>query len=279
MDATPLRLGQEFGGFARQLQLSIERARTGLAAVLELPVGGTAVGSGHQYASGVWSPRGCKCWPRDDRHPVRRSRQSLRSQRPTRWPGRMPRPTADDRHDAVQCRQQHSLARLRSALRFYEVQFPIAAAGQFDHAGQGESGDVRKHDAGCRAGDGQRPDDRGQRCSRRPVPAEHHDAGDGPYDAGKHPPAGHARPGLCRVLRCRTWKPTKKRARRLWSRACRWSPASIRYIGYEKAAKLAKEAFKTGKTIRELCREQNILPEETLKEALDPMSMTEPHAD
>ena len=50
------------------------------------------------------------------------------------------------------------------------------------------------------------------------------------------------------------------------------------YIGYEKAAKLAKEAFKTGKTIRELCLEQKILPEETLKEALDPMSMTEPHA-
>ena len=48
--------------------------------------------------------------------------------------------------------------------------------------------------------------------------------------------------------------------------------------GYEKAAALAKEAFKTGKTIRELCREQNILPEATLKSALDPWSMTEPHA-
>ena len=29
-------------------------------------------------------------------------------------------------------------------------------------------------------------------------------------------------------------------------------------IGYERAAKLAKEAFKTGKTIRQLCQEQNI---------------------
>ena len=50
------------------------------------------------------------------------------------------------------------------------------------------------------------------------------------------------------------------------------------HIGYERAAALAKEAFKTGKTIRELCREQGILPEATLKEALDPWSMTEPHA-
>ena len=49
-------------------------------------------------------------------------------------------------------------------------------------------------------------------------------------------------------------------------------------IGYEKAAQLAKEAFKTGRTIRELCREQGILPEATLQEALDPMRMTEPHS-
>ena len=49
------------------------------------------------------------------------------------------------------------------------------------------------------------------------------------------------------------------------------------HIGYERAAALAKEAFKTGKTIRELCLAQNILPEATLKSALDPWSMTEPH--
>ena len=48
------------------------------------------------------------------------------------------------------------------------------------------------------------------------------------------------------------------------------------YIGYEKASQLAKEAFKSGKTIRQLCTEQNILPEATLNEALDPMRMTEP---
>ena len=49
------------------------------------------------------------------------------------------------------------------------------------------------------------------------------------------------------------------------------------YIGYEMAAKLTKEAFATGKTIRELCLEKKILSEEQLKEALDPMRMTEPH--
>jgi fumarate hydratase class II len=45
-DATPLRLGQEIGGFARQLELSRGRAIEALSALLELPAGGTAVGTG-----------------------------------------------------------------------------------------------------------------------------------------------------------------------------------------------------------------------------------------
>ena len=46
IDATPLALGQEIGGMARQLDRSVGRAGLALEAVLELPVGGTAVGSG-----------------------------------------------------------------------------------------------------------------------------------------------------------------------------------------------------------------------------------------
>ena len=49
-------------------------------------------------------------------------------------------------------------------------------------------------------------------------------------------------------------------------------------IGYERASQLAKEAFKTGKTIRELCLEKGEIPEDQLEKALDPMSMTEPSA-
>jgi len=47
-------------------------------------------------------------------------------------------------------------------------------------------------------------------------------------------------------------------------------------IGYERAAALAKEAFKQGKTIRQLCTEQNVLPKAELDELLDPRQMTEP---
>jgi fumarate hydratase class II len=45
-DATPIRLGQEFSGYVRQLELSLERARRAVEALRELPVGGTAVGTG-----------------------------------------------------------------------------------------------------------------------------------------------------------------------------------------------------------------------------------------
>src|SRR3954454_404502 len=45
-DATPLRLGQEIGGFAYQMQLSMQRAARAMEAILELPAGGTAVGTG-----------------------------------------------------------------------------------------------------------------------------------------------------------------------------------------------------------------------------------------
>ncbi|MEJ2078066.1 MAG: class II fumarate hydratase [Acidobacteriota bacterium] len=45
-------------------------------------------------------------------------------------------------------------------------------------------------------------------------------------------------------------------------------------IGYDRAAEIAKEAYKTGRTIRELCREKNVLAEAELEEALDPRKMT-----
>src|SRR3984957_3764007 len=47
-------------------------------------------------------------------------------------------------------------------------------------------------------------------------------------------------------------------------------------IGYDRAAEIAKESAKTGKTVRELCREKQVLPEADLKRALDPVEMTKP---
>ncbi|KWX66974.1 class II fumarate hydratase [Mycobacterium sp. NAZ190054] len=46
MDAVPVTLGQEFGGYARQIQAGIERVRASLPRLGELAIGGTAVGTG-----------------------------------------------------------------------------------------------------------------------------------------------------------------------------------------------------------------------------------------
>jgi fumarate hydratase class II len=45
-DATPIRLGQEFGGYAAQVGKGVERASRAMEALNELPLGGTAVGTG-----------------------------------------------------------------------------------------------------------------------------------------------------------------------------------------------------------------------------------------
>jgi fumarate hydratase class II len=47
-------------------------------------------------------------------------------------------------------------------------------------------------------------------------------------------------------------------------------------IGYDRAAEIAKESARTGKTVREICREKRVLPEKELDSVLDPVSMTEP---
>ncbi|HJQ41547.1 MAG TPA: class II fumarate hydratase [Jatrophihabitantaceae bacterium] len=46
MDATPVTLGQEFAGYAAQVRYGVERLRAALPRVAELPLGGTAVGTG-----------------------------------------------------------------------------------------------------------------------------------------------------------------------------------------------------------------------------------------
>jgi fumarate hydratase class II len=46
MDATPVTLGQEFGGYAAQIEADIERIRDTMPRLCSLPLGGTAVGTG-----------------------------------------------------------------------------------------------------------------------------------------------------------------------------------------------------------------------------------------
>ncbi|MEW9671103.1 aspartate ammonia-lyase [Ammoniphilus sp. 3BR4] len=48
------------------------------------------------------------------------------------------------------------------------------------------------------------------------------------------------------------------------------------HLGYETAARIAREALQTGKSVRELCLQHNVLTEEELDQILDPFEMTHP---
>jgi fumarate hydratase class II len=52
MDATPVTLGQEFAGYARQIRLGIERVHSVIPRVAEVPLGGTATGTGINTPAG-----------------------------------------------------------------------------------------------------------------------------------------------------------------------------------------------------------------------------------
>jgi fumarate hydratase, class II len=66
----------------------------------------------------------------------------------------------------------------------------------------------------------------------------------------------------------------RERARQMVEKSLAMVTALAPKIGYDRAAEIAKEAYKTGRTIREVCREKQVLPEDELDEALDPRKMT-----
>ncbi len=67
----------------------------------------------------------------------------------------------------------------------------------------------------------------------------------------------------------------RERNEELVERSLAMVTALVPKIGYDAAAEIAKDSVKTGKTVRELCRERNVLPEDELREALDPWAQTE----
>jgi len=69
MDAVPVTLGQEFGGYAAQIRLGAERVRDALPRATQIPLGGTATGTGlnthADFAAGVRAKLGLGEAPRD----------------------------------------------------------------------------------------------------------------------------------------------------------------------------------------------------------------------
>jgi fumarate hydratase class II len=275
-DATPLRLGQEFGGFARQIELSIQRAERAVAAVLELPVGGTAVGSGINT------------------HPE--------------FGGRVSEAIADETGIAFCEAANHFEANAqRDALVECHGNLRAIAATLFNVANN-----IRWLASGPRCGfreiilPDKQPGSSIMPGKVNPVLCESlmqvaarvmgndqtiaiSGAAGGNFQLNIMMPvmgqttlesatlmakATRAFVDLCAVDIEADAERCEASVEQSLSMATSLNP----YIGYEKAAALVKEAYKTGKTIRELCIEQKVLSEKEINEALDPMSMTEPQA-
>ena len=275
-DATPLRLGQEFGAFARQLELSVGRAQRALEAVLELPVGGTAVGSGinthpefgQRVAACVAEESGIPFVEAADHFEANAQRDGLvesHAQLKTiastlfnvanniRWLGSGPR------------------------CGFYEIQLPDRQPGSSIMPG-------KVNPVMCESM---------MQVAARVMGNDQcitvSGAAGGQFQLNiMMPVMGQTTLESIRLLANVTDAFVEFCARDMQAneQACEASVeqslsmvTSLNpYIGYEKASKLAKEAFASGKTIRELCVEQNILPADQLTEALDPYRMTEPQA-
>jgi fumarate hydratase, class II len=79
MDATPVTLGQEFGGYAAAIEHGIERLRSCLPRVAELPLGGTAVGTGIN-APRTFAPRVIKRLAEDRALPFTEARDHFEAQ-------------------------------------------------------------------------------------------------------------------------------------------------------------------------------------------------------
>jgi fumarate hydratase class II len=71
-------------------------------------------------------------------------------------------------------------------------------------------------------------------------------------------------------------KADKKRCEDMIEKSLAMCTVLAPIIGYDAAAKLAKEAYETGKTVREVALEKKIMPEAELNRVLDPWSMTMP---
>jgi fumarate hydratase class II len=276
MDATPLRLGQEFGGFARQIELSISRAKRALEAVLELPVGGTAVGSGinthpefgRRVAEVLAAETGIAFVEAADHFEANANRDGL-----VECHGNLKTIASTLFNVANNIRWLGSGPRCG----FFEVSLPERAPGSSIMPG-------KVNPVMCESM---------MQVAARVMGNDQtitiSGAAGGNFQLNiMMPVMGHTTLESIQLMSsgveafiefCANGiQANEKECEAAVEQSLSMSTSLNPLIGYEKASKLTKEAFATGKTIRELCIEQKIVSEEALREALDPMRMTQPQA-
>lgn len=275
-DATPLRLGQEFGGFARQLHLSLDRAHKAIKPVLELPVGGTAVGTGINTHP-EFAKRTCAALAQETGLGFFEAENHFEANA--------------QRDGLVECHGQlrviattlfnvaNNIRWLGSGPRcgFYEVMLPDRQPGSSIMPGKVNPVmcESLMQVAARVIGNDQTVAFSGATGGQFQLNIMMPVMGQTTLESVQLLAQGTtAFVDLCAIDMEANVEACEASVEQSLAMVTSLNP----YVGYEKASALAKEAFKSGQTIRELCREQNILPEDQLTKALDPWSMTEPQA-
>ena len=272
-DATPIRLGQEFGGYARQIELGLVRVRQAQATLSEVALGGTAVGTGLN-AHPDFAPRVIELLSREIRCPLKEAVNHFEAQS-----------------------AQDSLVEASGELRTVAVSLMKIA------------NDIRWLGSGPRCGLGEillpetQPGSSIMPGKVNPVIAESVTmvaaqvmGNDVTILVGGQ--AGNfellvmlpvmaynllqsiellARASENFTMRCILGiTADEERCRNTIEQSLAMCTALVPEIGYDAAAKIAKEAHRTGKTVREVARSQHVLPEDRLNALLDPWRMTGP---
>jgi Fumarase len=257
MDATPVRLGQEFSGYAQQVAYAKARAEKAIEALREVALGGTAVGTGlNRHID----------FPKKVLHHIKQRTGIAFYEAKNHF-------EAQGGKDAVVEASGHlktiavTLFKIANDIRWLssgprcgigEIQLPCHATGQLDHAGKSKPSDGRIAHDGVRTSDRQRRDNHLGRRERK-LRAERDDAGDGARHLGIHPVAGE-RVDIFTEKCVRGIVANEERCRELVELSMAMVTSLSPKIGYDRAAEIAKESAKTGRTFARLREKKRSCP-------------------
>ena len=270
-DATPIRLGQEFRGYAGQVEESLRRARTAQAELLAVPLGGTAVGTGIN-AHPEYAFRACG----------RLSSLTGLSVRET------------DNHFHAQATLDAAIAAhgaIRTiALSLWKIASDVRLMGMGPRAGLAELA-LPETQPGSSIMPGKVNPVIVESLTMVVARVVGNDATIAFGQTGSFLELNVMLPVTAAALlesvallaaaatnfsaRCIEGLTATERGPQLVEQGLMLATALAPVIGYDEAAKLAKEALRSGRTIRELALDHGMDPAE-LDRLLDPASMTEP---
>ena len=273
-DATPIRLGQEFSGYAAQARLSIQRCNKAIRALRELAIGGTAVGTGINT------------------HPdfAKLVCEDLTKETGIEFVEAANHFEAQASKDAI-CEASGQLRTI--AVSLTKIANDIRLLGSGPRCGFGEL----KIPA-VQPGSSIMPGKVNPVMSEMVVMVAAQIMGndmaialgcrDGHLELNvMMPMIAHNCLESIRLLSsaARTFaekcvdgiEVDAERCSELVEQSLAMCTSLVPEIGYDKSAAIAKEAYRTGKTVRQVALDQGVLDEKKLNDVLDPTSMTEPH--